>query len=95
MGSASGCIFPGICIKFLLTARGTKVVGLPLILAFEFRCFFIYSHLTDRVDCHRLQTPRIITFLAGGIYLFSRSESETTVTELAAMARAASSGLKV
>ena len=34
-------------------------------------------------------------FFASGTYFFNRSERDTTVTELAAIARAASSGLNV
>src|SRR5208337_881782 len=80
-------------VELLLAARGTEVVSLSLVLARELRGLLIHGHLADRVDCHTI--PHSLPFFASGIYVLSRSERLTTVTELSAMARAASSGRKV
>ena len=90
---ASG-IFCRVRIKLLLAARGAEIVHLSLVIAGEFCRLFVNRHLADRIDCHRVP-PQVLPSFAGGIYLLSSSDSETTVTELAAIAAAASSGENV
>ena len=82
-------------IKFLLTARCTEIIFLAFVLAGELCSFFIYGHLTDRIDCHFLKHLSHLPFFASGIYFVSIRDRVTTVTELAAIARAASSGRNV
>jgi len=83
-----------IGVELLLAPRGTEVVLLSLVIAGEFCRLFVNRHLADRIDCHIIPLQFLPCF-AGGIYLLSNSESETTVTELAAIAAAASSGENV
>jgi hypothetical protein len=86
------CILFRICIKFLFAAGSAEVILFAIILAGEPGRFFINGHLTDRIyrhSCHLTYLP----FFASGIYLLSSRERLTTVTELSAIARAASSGL--
>ena len=90
---ASG-IFSRVGIKLLLAARGAEIVLFSLVIAGEFCCLFVNRHLADRIDCHNIP-PQVLPSFAGGIYFLSSSESETTVTELAAIAAAAISGENV
>lgn len=87
------CILCRVCIKFFLAPGGAEIVGFSFIVALEFCGFFVNCHSADRIDGHRF--PSGFPFFAGGIYLFSKRERDTTVTELAAIANAASTGLKV
>ncbi len=79
-----------IRIELLLAARGAEIIFFPFVLARELCRLLIHGHLTNGINSHA--TPQVLPFLASGIYLLRRSESETTVTELAAIASAASSG---
>ena len=88
------CVLRGVGIELLLAARGTEVIFHSFVLAREFGCLLIHRHLTDWINRHT--TPQIyLPFFASGINVLSRSESVTTVTELAAIASAASSGLNI
>ncbi len=89
------CVLCRVRIEFLLTARCTEIIFLPFVFADELCSLLIDGHLTDRIDCHFLQYLSHLPFFASGIYFVSSSDRVTTVTELAAIARAASSGRNV
>jgi hypothetical protein len=81
-----------IGVKGLFTSRGTEIIFFPLVITHELSRLFIHLHHTDQIGCH-LPSPQGCSNRAGGIYLLSIREREITVTELSAIARAASSGL--
>jgi hypothetical protein len=79
-------------IKFLFAAGSAEVILLTFVLAGELCRFFINGHLTDRINRHTFHLT-YLPFFASGIYFLSCRERLITVTELSAIARAASSGL--
>jgi hypothetical protein len=86
------CILLRLCIKFLFAAGSAEVILFPLIFAGELCRFLINRHFADRINrqCFYLS---YFPFFASGKYFLSNRERLTTVTELSAIASAASSGL--
>jgi hypothetical protein len=87
------CVLHRVRIELFLTARCTEIILLSFVLARELCGFLINIHLADRINGHTI--PQVPHFFASGIYPLRRSERVTTVTELAAIASAASSGRNV
>ncbi len=84
--------FCGSASNFLFTPGCTEKILFSFVVTGELCCFFINGHLTDRINCQFFHLT-YLPFFASGIYFLRSRERLTTVTELSAIARAASSGL--
>jgi hypothetical protein len=86
-------IFLRILVEGLFATNGAKVIFLSLVFGSSRSLFFVHLHLAYRVYCHHVTSLDYLPTWAG-LNLLKRSELDTTVMELAAIAAAAIMGLR-